>query len=56
MGGSQALSVGGNQASVKGNLNRFSVFVKSGTEDYLLGKLKANVPNGAYVVITVRQL
>ncbi|GAU97003.1 hypothetical protein RvY_08367 [Ramazzottius varieornatus] len=52
MGGSQALSVGGNQASVKGNLNRFSEFVKSGTEDYLLGKLKANVPNGAYVVIT----
>ncbi|OQV13685.1 Sorting nexin-33 [Hypsibius exemplaris] len=51
MGGSQALATG-NQASVKGNLNRFSVFVKSGTENYLLGKLKAHVPDGSYVVIS----
>ncbi|XP_055343417.1 sorting nexin-33-like isoform X2 [Paramacrobiotus metropolitanus] len=43
------------QASVKGNLNRFSVFVKSGAENYLLGKLKASVPDGSVVSITDTQ-
>jgi len=40
----------------KKNFNRFSVFVKSGGESYILGTSKVHVPEGEKVYIMVRNI
>ena len=42
-------------ASTKSSFNRFSVFVKSGSENFMLGKVNTSVPEQDVLTILVRE-
>ena len=42
-------------ASTKSSFNRFSVFVKSGSENFMLGKVNTSVPEQDVLTIVVRE-
>ena len=43
-------------ATGRASFNRFSVFVKSGSENYVLGKLKANVQESDLIQVVVMEI
>ena len=42
-------------ASTKSSFNRFSVFVKTGSENFMLGKVNTSVPEQDVLTIVVRE-
>ncbi len=51
--GKKTSTAGGGAAAARTSFNRFSTFVKSGGENYVLGKLSANVQESDVITVVV---